>query len=409
VLDAASAAVLADWTAALEDWARTPRAPAPLLQIAGLLGDGAESLLAWLATALSARSANGAVVSAETGLAPPALPALRRKWRSERVHPEPGTPWQLPAFAFRPARAVAGTTGQASARAPTQAELLRAVDQGRGIRVPLALVVRRPPVAEHRHRSCFVLDLTRAPLAGTLAVGRLPKADARTWLALEQRRPTESRLAAAWARRLRLGGRWLDGTEPTVRGELDRASLTRTAPFCPVVLQAAQAVLDSLARRGLDPPSLAFLVEDALARRAPAQAAGLVPLDALLGPLFGRPLEADAPLARRARLVVQALQLCPELSRGSKGLALLLASSLDADLDAAVGELEALLQPVTFSLFDAQPRSSEASFLSVERNSWCCSEPLIWRGELAAAWAEGIFRSEDGGLSWDQAARLRQR
>ncbi|MFH1463668.1 MAG: zincin-like metallopeptidase domain-containing protein [Pseudomonadota bacterium] len=367
VIGSATAEVLGRWAQAVAAWSAQPRADAPTLVIAGFPGDGAETLLACLAD-----WATGAA-DADPAPLPPPSGAWKVAWFD--AHGRPGR--RLPACALIPPTHQ-GQTEPEDPRPTTGSPEALAAALAAPRTFPVILVLRRPRLLapEEAAPPLFIADLAREPLALELARWRLAKDDDRIWLAVQHRRPAATRLAESWSRRLRTGQLWLDGQEAPTRDPLQRLAFKRSAPFSPVVLQAAQAVLDALARRGLPAPGLPALVEEALRKETPQAAGQIIPLDALLAPVFRGALPAaTAALRDRARFVVQLLELCPELSRGSRALVALLLRSQDEDLDALSAEIE---QAAT----RRRPgeRRSNRTRLSREGGSWSCGWPLDFGG-----------------------------
>jgi hypothetical protein len=185
-----------------------------------------------------------------------------------------------------------------------------------------------------------------------------------------------------WCPRLRTHAPWLDGQKHAPRDpDADRKlRFVQSAPFAPVVLQAAQAVIDSVHRHRRWPKSLPDLVERALSQGFERDPARLIPLDVLMAPMFGLDMptgEQWPPLVVRARSVVQMLMLCPELSRGTKSLAVMLLSSLDHDFRRICADLERLVRPAKGVKWR---RVSPHAEVELHNNSWWCREPLMLDG-----------------------------
>lgn len=252
----------------------------------------------------------------------------------------------------------------------------------------LVASVRATERAAAPPESVVVIDLVRTPVATAVAHGLLAKSDPRPWQVLAHRNPRLASLAVSWSRRLRTHSPWLDGHPHHAGPDLDnRLALHESAPFLPVVLQTAQAVLDALARRGLLTKPLEALVQTALQAARPPHTTALIPLDHLLAPLFGAvppaPAAGAAPTAEavllaRAVRVTQLLQLCPELSRGTQALVLNLLESVDTDLDALGAEIDALHRPGTGTR--RRPPLRRAY------NSWFTEEPLHHQGRALGPW-----------------------
>jgi hypothetical protein len=212
-------------------------------------------------------------------------------------------------------------------------------------------VARTPP----EDGNGTVIDLRTSPLPAEVASCHLAKTDERPWIAVAHRRRTTVRLLEAWANRLR--AEWFDGTKRP-RAALRRLTFAQTAPFAPIVLHQAQAVLDAMAGTDRAAPSLGALVRTAMVQRPARAASDLVPLDVLLAPLASH---RPSALEERVRLVVCALELCPELSRGTRSVAVALLRSVDEDLE----ELEAQIQACSGS--NGARRVGSA---------WHCRDPL---------------------------------
>ncbi|MFH1469402.1 MAG: zincin-like metallopeptidase domain-containing protein [Pseudomonadota bacterium] len=377
LLGPAAAAALTAWARAVERWSEQPQGRAPLLVLQGAPGDGAESLLALVHLAMVGAPVPGATWLGADGPQPLELPRVPSRRRDALLLPRRDQDWRLPAWAFL-------AEGES---APSAADLFAALDKGHSLPVPAALVVRSLPEVERRTRAVFVVDLAREPLALVYAGWRLAKTDGRIWLAVAQRRPAMARRVESWASRLRGSSPWLDAQQHRGRDPLRRSALGQTAPFAPVVLQAAQAVLDTLARLRLGFFGLPALVEEAMRRHPVQDASQIIPLDELLEPLFGEPREEplslfDAPptqavsLSARARLVVQLLEVCPELSRGTQGLALLLTRSMDVDLDAFGAEIEEAAGRAGRPSGPPKGGSRQHGRLVREHHAWSCTVPL---------------------------------
>jgi antirestriction protein ArdC len=371
LLGVEAAAKLSSWCKAVERWVAKPKGRAPMLLLAGFPGDGAESLLVAIHGHMIRAPHPPLAWCSGEGLRPLELPAPTTAWREAPLLPRRGQDWRLPAFAF---------LGPGD-KAPSAEDLLTSLDRGHSLSAPAVVVVRRIPAVERRTQAVTVLDLAAEPLALGYAAWRLRKSDARTWLAIQHRRPGETRLAESWTRRLRTSRPWLDGQEHGIRNPLQRAALRDTAPVAPTVIQTAQAVLDSIARLTNELVPLSFLLEGALAHHPLHQPHELIPLDVLMAPLFRSALPAEPGLLDRARFVVQLLLACPELSRGSKGLALLLSGSMDQDLDALAAELETRWKDSQRrpSRTPRRPRERRGE-LVYQRRSWSCTVPLRYGG-----------------------------
>ncbi len=326
VLGEAAAAELDTWRAALDAWAYG--APAPVLVVGGLPGDGAETVAAWLLDYWSAMTP-----VSETGLAlqRPRLPGRRALATSD----------ELPAFlmcdtGFDPGR-------QDKLTRPTHARALSTWWKDVDRTWPKVLVARcgRPKSVPD---GLFVLDLVREPLTKTFA-NELQKRTPRRWLPVGLRAPRNTRLLESWGRRLQGSRPWLDGHRHASPGALRRLPIAATAPVAPVVLSTLQAIADACARQGAR-HTLASLVLPALERTTEIRSWQLIPLDTLLWDLAPRDPEAGPPSLRlRVWLIVAVLQkLCPEMTRGTKALAALLADSVDTDMDAFCHELPARLR-----------------------------------------------------------------
>jgi len=371
LLSAEAAAKLTTWSKAVERWVAKPRGRAPMLLIAGFPGDGAESLLVAVHRHMLRASTYAVSWLGEDGPRSLDLPPPSLAWREAQVLPRRGQDRQLPAYAFlRPGD-----------QAPGPQDLLTALERGHSLPVPSVVVARRPPRVERRTRAVILLDLGEEPLPVSFAAWRFRKIDTRTWLAVQHRRLAETRLAESWTRRLRTYRPWLDGKEHSFRNPLRRAALRETAPFAPIVLQTAQAVLDSLARLTNELVPLPPLVEEALERAPVREAHELIPLDVLMAPLFEPPLGEEPSLLDRARFVAQLLMACPELSRGSKTLALLLSRSMDQVLDALGAEIEQDWRDSAYRPSKKPRRLRERQGeLVYQRRSWSCTVPLIFHG-----------------------------
>jgi hypothetical protein len=84
---------------------------------------------------------------------------------------------------------------------------------------------------------------------------------------------------------------------------------------------------------------------------------------------------ADGPaLLVRARFVVQLLELCPELSRGTHALALLLLQDADLDLDRFAAAIDAACR--------RDKEQSRRNGLTLGHHAWSSGWPLSLDGEV---------------------------
>ncbi len=375
ILGVDSSIAVSAWMEACDEWADDPDAvSAPALVLTGLPGDGAETVLEWV-TSVLADDAHGRPV-----------PLLRMEMGEMEVPHraagrfQPG--WlaldrddrnRLPAVTFvRPgetnhavlSRDPLPPTAQAFAESLIDPEVLAS---------PAVHVVRyRSVPAPEPIYKVFVAPLFEEPLAAQVAESFLAKRDRRPWLAVVHRQHATTRRVEGWSKYLRATSPWLDGQPHANRSPIERIRLCDSAPFAPVVLQAAQAVLDSLARHRRSPRSLASLVELALHRFASRDAAQLVPLDVLMAPVFGFDVPHDdqwPALSARARSVVQVFTICPEIARGTTTLAVMLLTSLDEDFDTFRATVEAACGA-------AGSRHNKRGRLEKRSHSWSCEAPI---------------------------------
>lgn len=381
-----SALAVLGWMKACERWADDDSATsAPALIVAGLPGDGAETVLEWVAAAMSGETEGRQlpVEYADTRQVEFPLPAARRfepRWLGTDL----GDPNRLPAVALvrRGGNVQAVLTQDALPVDPK--EFVTSLCDPDVLASPTVRVVRYRGVPEPEATyGVFVARVYDEPLAGRLAAARLAKADPRRWLAAAHRQRASTRRIESWSGRLRATAPWLDGQRHAVRDPLERIRFCDSAPFAPVVLQAAQAVLDAVARHRRTGRSLASLVELALQRFAEHDVARLIPLDVLMAPMFGfaAPHDDRSPdLGLRARSVVQMLTLCPELSRGTTTLAVLLLLSLDEDFDAFRTAVEAACGTGRPGRTGRSGRSNSGR-LERRNHSWKCDLPLKIDGD----------------------------
>ena len=372
-----TARAVAGWCEAAARWAESDGSVPPVLLVSGAPGDGAETLVDWLHAFLRGDAEAASVQVRGAGGASPWT--LERGHRWEGVPLRRAAPNRLPAWAFLPPGAPSRLLREVIELPANGRDVVEALARARRS-LPFVVVGRYVRVAaDARHQDIFVADLAAEPLAVEAARWRLRKTDPRLWIAAGHRRVSVTRSIESWSARLRGSAPWLDGRIHGTKDTLRRLPFRDAAPFSPVVLQTAQAVLDALAREGAPSIGLPELMERALRDNAVSTGASLIPLDALVGPSFGRRSvaaphdgEAPAPTVRlydRARFVVQLLQLCPELSRGSKGIALLLQTSMDHDLDAVAREIDATCgKKLAHNMRDGRLEKSS--------HSWSCDRPL---------------------------------
>lgn len=286
--------------------------PAPALAVVGSPGAGAETVADELG-----RLAALAIPPLRPGSERHLVPLGRSPLPAAALIDPQGPPGTLPALPAATADAVAWLADAAR----------------RTCAVVLAGRARvQPPPAGWLH----VLDLDLEPLPAAVAAAQLAKSERRPWIAAAHRHPEVVARLTRW--RDRLGSRWLDGRRR--RSGQWAPELADTAPFAPVVLVVAQAVLDGELRRGRPPRALGALVSRALADRGAVSPDDLVPLDEL----FDR-TTADLPLEARVAALESLIGGDPEISQGSFSWALLLLPSLSEDPGAWAAEITALRAP----------------------------------------------------------------
>lgn len=381
ILGVDSAIAVSGWMEACDEWASDPDAViAPTLVLAGWPGDGAETVMEWVTSSLvgDARGREGPVVwmnEAEVELPQPAAGRFEPRWLpldNDDRNRLPGAAFVRPGETKHAllSRDPLPLTAQAFAESLIDPQVLAS---------PAVHVVRyrSVPTPEPTYK-VFVAPLFDEPLAAQLAESRMTKRDRRPWLAATHRQHATTRRVETWAKYLRATSPWLDGQPHANRSPIDRIRLCDSAPFAPVVLQAAQAVLDSLARHRRSPRSLASLVELALRRFAGRDAAQLIPLDVLMAPVFKFDVPHDdqwPALTGRARAVVQMFTICPELARGTTTLAVMLLASLDEDFDAFRAAVEAACAA------GASRHNKHGTRLEKRSHSWSCEAPIRFDGD----------------------------
>lgn len=242
--------------------------------------------------------------------------------------------------------------------------------------LPIGAVLRRPPTStEFSDARAHIGRVDLEPIPRALASAYLRKGGKRPWLAVVHGRRSAVRQAESWANRLRTI--WLDGPQPAGSAQKNQPTFFEFAPFSPVVLWAAQAVLDGIARQGRDVVGLQDLVVQALANHAGPSAWDLVPLDILLAPVFGFPVPASGSwpeLGLRMKAVIQVLSLAEEVSRGTKTVMLMLQRTMDEDVE--------VLEEAAIRTYQEQ-RDHEPDLLGIRRrhNSWSCIYALTLGGK----------------------------
>lgn len=306
---------------AFETWANAPtrdehdQRAEPVLWLVGAPGDGAEA---------AARQVHLDVTkfhqqrSTGSGSPPP----------SRRLHRAANGDTPLPAYLLFPEEASAGL----SELPATTGATVQFLDKP-GRRRTRLLIVARPPLPAAARALGVVVDFSLVPVPKTLAGRLLMKSDPRPWIAVAHRNAETVRRLEAWANRLKAD--WLDGAR--TRKIRSRIRFVESAPIAPVVLHAAQAVVDSVVRTDQrEPPDLHLLVRSAIDSRGSLQPFDLVPLDELMAPWTGvRPVS----LEDRVEVVVELLELCPEVARGTLAVALCLVRSTEEDPDALAAEI----------------------------------------------------------------------
>ena len=378
VLGVESAVPVVKWFMAVLTWLEAPETDAPVLLLTGAPGDGTETLLAWSRGFMMGDSPVGMpLIWTDHGYLPWSIIQPRGRFEALDLPRFEGDANKLPAVAFP----LAGNGGAGLPWAPPH--------QWRGRR---SACERPPPCPDGRGRA--VLE-RRRKTEQPKRVRRRGRGGASRGgggaLALVQARPSpvdrfgapppqSTRLLESWSNRLRSAQPWLDGRTHRVTDSLRRLRLRDSAPFSPAILQASQAVLDALARGGSPTPGLPELVDLALAQHPLSSPTTLLPLDLLAAPLFGGSCRTLGPGERngissdnathpRMRFVVQLLQLCPELSLGSKSIALMLQTSIDQNIEQLASDVD------TVGLNRATP-SDGMGHLVRRSGSWSCDRAL---------------------------------